>query len=176
MKSVRRLALAAALLLSMVYGFGQAAPTSIFSNPQHAAADFLNAFRHSDWKAYTELSHPAAVKYYGGLRGFTDQMQRNRENSTPASSTTNLNIQQLTNAGSQWQCLLTGAGGINSEQRNTGILIGQSDDDGKSWTFIDLSLFPKASVPYIIPELIQGLVIPGINVNDPLTKQLVKGQ
>ena len=119
-----------------------------------------------DWKTYTELSIPSAVKYYGGKDGFRDYISNMYYRNEPVMEEKPETVHMVTLMNddiNQWQCVIEKTRTTKIEMRDAKIktyLVGQSLDNGATWKFIDISHNDIKNVIYIMPQIFGTLAIP----------------
>jgi hypothetical protein len=160
MKTVRFPVLFTALFFCFQYL--QAQITSPSETALVFADSFLKSFRNNDLEQYTNLSYPGVVTYYGGNKNFREYVSRARTiNNSPASQ--NLTVIQLVRDIGEWQCVIQKTAETTIDGRKAQIvsyMIGQSQDDGETWKFVDISFNAPGNLAYIMPDISAKLAIP----------------
>jgi hypothetical protein len=127
------------------------------------ADSLLNAFSYSNWNRYIDMSYPGVIQYYGGIKSFGDHIQRARSISTSQSSFKTELVQLLGNSTNEWQCVVKKTQSTNIDGKNATVIsymIGQSNDGGHSWKYVDVAYNSVANLAYIMPDMFSDLSVP----------------
>lgn len=170
------------ILTAVFFLFGSAVAQSDSSFASKRALLFadslLNSFRNNNLTAYTELSYPGIVEYYGGRKNFEEYLRRAKA-ITSDESPDQMRLVQLLNNANEWQCVIqkTQHGTIdNNKALITTYLVGQSVDNGETWKFFDVAYNSVSNVAYIMPDIFSTLVIPQREVVFHTTSQAISQQ
>jgi hypothetical protein len=136
-------------------------------NIYRSGDSMLAAFRRKDWGSFVKYNHPNMTSRMGGAEAFASfiTMQMKQIPDTVVKSITIGSILQVVTTDKDVQCVVEQH--MKMEQQGTTLdkttyLIGESLDNGKSWTFFDASaktgLLPKD----IKPDLSDDLKIPAV--------------
>ena len=126
------------------------------------ADSLLQSFRHNNLDQYTNLSYPGVVSYYGGNKNFREFVQRARAINSDASSE-HLRLVQILNSTNEWQCVVEKNSVTTIDGKKAHIisyLVGQSKDEGQSWTFFDVAFNSVDNLVYIMPDIFDRLSVP----------------
>lgn len=166
MKLIYTTILVSVLALSATTSKAQDNDSTVASaNALKYADQLIKASFYQDWKAYSDLSNPSAIKFYGGPQQFKEHVVtmyfRNAPQQEEKPET--LRITELRNDVDQWQAVI-------EKVRNTFIdgkkaiittyLVGQSLDAGATWKFIDVSHNSLDNLAFIFPTIFTDLTIP----------------
>lgn len=163
MKAVKTLAIFAALIYSCACVNAQSA-----ANPSQRALMFadslLQSFHLNNLERYTDLSYPGIVQYYGGKKNFEEYVRRTRAVQTvDETSPEQVKVIQILNSTNEWQCVIEKTRKTvidNKKAMITSYLVGQSKDEGQSWTFFDVAFNSVDNIAYIMPDIFETLSIP----------------
>ena len=166
MKIIYTTILASFLLLCTQLASGQESDTAIATrNALKYADSIVKANFYQDWKTFTELSCPSAIKYYGGPVQFKERVVliyfRNEPKLEEKPET--VRVIEMLNEIDQWQCVVEKVRNTFISDKKaiiTSYLVGQSLDAGETWKFIDLSHNSIESVAYLLPTIFDKLAIP----------------
>ncbi len=157
-------------LLSMLcasYSFSQplAQEQIAIKRAELFADSLVRAFEYSDWNVYMNLSHAGAVKYYGGKKGYLEHVQRGRkvEQDKIEQNPSSIRVVQMLNDMDQWQAVVERKTDRTIDDKPSVLvtyLVGQSMDDGYTWTFFDVGMNTVENVIYMMPEVFPRLSIP----------------
>lgn len=166
MKTLRLLVLLFLLYTPCVQLKAQA-DTSLSAQRALLFADsLLNAFRCNNLNQYIALSYPGIIKYYGGKNSFLEFVQRARMmvgSSTRQAMHEKIAIIQLQRHSLEWQCVVRKTAETLIDGRKAQVvsyMVGQSTDDGLSWTYFDVALNSVEHLIYIMPDIFDTLSIP----------------
>lgn len=139
--------------------------TTAANNAMRTAETLVKAWFFQEWKAYTDLTTPSVIKYYGGPQQFKEHITIVYYRLAPQQEEKpeTLRLLELRNDTDQWQAVI-------EKQRYTFIdgkraiitsyLVGQSLDAGASWKFVDVSHNSLENLAFIFPTIITDLTIP----------------
>lgn len=154
------------LITAIVFSCGRAAAQSdsVYASQRALlfADSLLTSFHHNNLHAYTELSYPGVIQYYGGKRNFEEYIKRTRAVQTDVASE-RVKLVQLVNKTKEWQCVVQKTRTCIIDNRRaviTTYMVGQSTDAGRSWTFFDVAFNSVSNIAYIMPDIFSALLIP----------------
>lgn len=129
------------------------------------ADSLLNAFRYNNSDEYASLSYPGVIKYYGGIKGFEDYVQRAREMNTGITQEAKekTEIIQILNHVRECQCVVRKTRETLIDGKKAFIIsymVGQSKDEGQTWRYFDVAFNSVENVIYIMPDIFDALAIP----------------
>ncbi len=120
---------------------------------------------YQNWKEYTALYCPSAVRYYGGPEGFKEHITIFYYRNEPKllEKPEKVKVLSLMNSADEWQCVIEKVRNTWIDDRKAEIvsyLVGQSKDDGETWKFIDLTHNSYPNLGNIFPEIFSNISIP----------------
>lgn len=131
-------------------------------NIYRAADSMMAAFKRHDWKTFASYNHPSMLQMMGGPGHFVSFIKEQMKN-IPDTAIKSMNagdILQVVKTNDDMQCVLEQQMHMRMEGidiNTTTYLVGQSLDDGKTWTFFDAAtnglVTPKDIKPNLSPEL-----------------------
>jgi nitrate reductase NapAB chaperone NapD len=131
-------------------------------NIYKSADSMMTAFKKKDWQMFAHFNHPAMMKMMGGEENFAAYIQAQMKQ-IPDTAIKKMDvgkILQVIKTSKDVQCVVEQSMIMvldNIRISNTSYLVGESLDDGKTWTFFDASstgmMTPKDVKPDISPEL-----------------------
>lgn len=136
-------------------------------NIYRAGDSMLAAFKRKDWISFVRYNHPNMTKRMGGAEAFASfiNLQMKQVPATAIKSVSLGKILQVVTTPKDVQCVVEQNMQMELDgvsRSKTTYLIGESLDNGRSWTFFDGStktmLFPKD----IKPDISDELIIPGV--------------
>jgi hypothetical protein len=139
-------------------------------NIYRSADSMMAAFKRKDWATFAKYNHPAMAKMMGGPEAFASfiNMQMQQVSDTVIKSMQPGKILQVVETDKDRQCVVE----ENTEMQINGMrilkttyLIGESLDNGNTWTFLDASTG-------IAPAAIKKDISPKLNI--PQKKQKVE--
>jgi hypothetical protein len=164
MKTARRILYFFILIFTATLSYAE---TDSLQAKQHAlqfADSLLQAYRYNNVTQYIEMSYPGLIKYYGGIRNFTEYIQRTRLiNNTNAEGYHKTEIVQLAHEKKEWQCVIKKTSGSIIDGRHAYLvtyIIGQSQDGGQSWKYVDVDYNPARNLVYIMPDIFDNISVP----------------
>jgi hypothetical protein len=166
MQIIKTSAFAFLLCFHSLYSHSQLDTAAATKQALVYADSIVKASFYQEWKTYTALSIPSAIKYYGGKDGFYEHVVSSYFRFEPAVAEKPESIRIVTLMNDdiqQWQCVVEKTRHTRIDERNATIhsyLVGQSLDNGTSWKFIDVSHNDIKNVIYIMPEIFNTLPIP----------------
>jgi hypothetical protein len=166
MKLVYATILGSFLLLFNAQTQAQESDTAIATrNALRYADSIVKASFFQNWKTYTELSNPAAIKYYGGPQQFKEHVIVNYFRNAPQLEEKPETIQviEMRSNMDQWQCVVEKTRKTFTDGRKTIIttyLVGQSLDAGETWKYLDVSHNSLDNLGNIFPAIFDDLGIP----------------
>lgn len=154
------------LLLTTQQTQAQESDTAIATrNALRFADSIVKASFFQNWKTYTELSNPAAIKYYGGPQQFKEHVIVSYFHNAPQleEKPETIQVVEMRNDMDQWQCVVEKTRKTFTDGRKTIIttyLVGQSLDAGETWKFLDVSHNSLDNLGNIFPAIFDDLAIP----------------
>lgn len=166
-------------LSGMVYAQDQTASTT--TDQSLPESDTAIAIRHAlrfadslvkadfyvDWNTYINLSCPSAYKFYGGKDGFKENVVTVHYRDEPKTEEKIPKVQMLRimNDGvEKWQCVIEKVREKWDETRGKvkifTYLVGESNDNGLNWAFVDVSHNSIQNLIYILPTVFTSMEIP----------------
>ncbi|MBO9564411.1 MAG: hypothetical protein J7621_16620 [Niastella sp.] len=141
-------------------------------NAMKFAESFVKAHFYQDWKTYTELTNPTAIKYYGGAQQFKEHVVTIYFRNEPKleEKPEAIRVIEMRNDIDQWQCVIEKVRNtfINDKKAViTSYLVGQSNDAGQTWKFVDVSHNAIENFSLIFPPVFGDLPIPSGKVEYP---------
>lgn len=130
------------------------------------ADSLLKANFYAEWPTYIGLTCPSAIKYYGGKNAFQEHVTifRYRNETQPGERPEKTSMVTLMNDVDTWQCVIEKVRETFTEDRGRAItysyLVGESNDNGLTWKFIDVSHNSMENVINIFPTIFGNLPIP----------------
>lgn len=125
-------------------------------------ADFF-----TDWNTYMNLSCTSAFKFYGGKEGFKENVItiHYRDEPKTEEKMPKTKLLHLMNDNSDlWQCVVEKVREKWDESRGKvkvyTYLVGESNDNGLNWKFIDASHNSLPNIIYILPSVFTTMEIP----------------
>jgi hypothetical protein len=135
------------------------------SNIYRSGDSMLSAFKRKDWHAYVKYNHPNMIKRMGGPEAFASfvnmQMQQ-----IPDSTVKNIalgKILQVVKTPGDLQCVVEQHMELQlhgSNIKKITYLVGESLDNGTTWTFFDASVKTGVTPKEIKPDISSDLKIP----------------
>lgn len=130
------------------------------------ADSLVKADFYADWNTYLKLTCPSAFKFYGGKEGFKENAvavhyrdEPKTEEKIPA-----IKMLHLLNDIDKWQCVIEKVRDKWDDSRGKvkvyTYLIGESNDGGINWQFIDVSHNSIPNIIYILPSIFTTMEIP----------------
>ncbi|HEY1200840.1 MAG TPA: hypothetical protein VGE79_07660 [Niastella sp.] len=166
-------------LSGMVYAQDQTASTTTDQSlpesdtaiaTRHAlrfADSLVKADFYVDWNTYLNLSCPSAYKFYGGKDGFKENAVTIHFRDEPKTEEKVPKVQMLRvmNDGvEKWQCVIEKVREKWDETRGKvkiyTYLVGESNDNGLNWAFVDVSHNSIQNLIYILPTIFTSMEIP----------------
>lgn len=130
-----------------------------------SADSMTTAFKNRDWKTFVLFTHPAMVRVMGGADGLAFMVQQQMQE-VPDSVLKRARIDkvlQVEKVDDELQCVVEENIVMEMDGKritSTTYLIGESLNQGKSWTFFDASNTGQIKPLDIKPNLSPGLKIP----------------
>lgn len=152
------------MAIVFVSGTALAQSDSLFASQRALlfADSLLRSYHDSDLTSYTDLSYPGVIEYYGGRKNFVQYVNRSKAIQA-AELREEVRLVQLVSNAVEWQCVVQKVSENIVDNRKASIityLIGQSTDNGRSWTFFDVATNPVRNVSDIMPDVFDTLIIP----------------
>jgi hypothetical protein len=125
----------------------------------------LAAFNRKDWPTFIRYHHPSMTKMMGGPTAFSSFVSQQMKQ-IPAGATNEVTlgrVLQVVKTPKDLQCVVEQHNKIIIEgldMSRTTYLIGESLDDGKTWTFLDASVKSGVTPKGLKPDLSSELKIP----------------
>lgn len=150
------------LIINSVYGFTQTANENLNSNLQTMKKFFLA----EDYENFADYTYPKVIEMMGGksnmVKATRQGMNKMKNEGFSFTDLSFKNPSEIITKGNERQCSLnqiltmeTPQGKIESEYT----LIGISDNNGQSWTFIDTSGKSKETMLKYFPNLHDEIII-----------------
>jgi hypothetical protein len=131
------------------------------------ADSLVRADFYTDWNTYLSLSCPSAYKFYGGKDGFKENAVNIHFRDEPKTDEKVPKVQMLRvmNDGvEKWQCVIEKVREKWDESRGKvkifTYLVGESNDNGLNWAFVDVSHNSIPNLIYILPTIFTSMEIP----------------
>jgi hypothetical protein len=130
------------------------------------ADSLVKADYYADWNTYMKLTCPSAFKFYGGKEGFKENAVaiHYRDEPKTEEKIPTIKILHLLNDIDKWQCVIEKVRDKWDESRGKvkvyTYLIGESNDAGINWQFIDASHNSIPNIIYILPSVFTTMEIP----------------
>jgi hypothetical protein len=130
------------------------------------ADSLVKADFYADWGTYMNLSCPSAIKFYGGKEGFKENavIIHYRDEPKTEEKIPTLKLLHLLNDIDKWQCVIEKVREKWDDARGKvkvyTYLIGESNDGGINWKFIDASHNTIPNIIYILPTVFTTMEIP----------------
>lgn len=130
------------------------------------ADSLLKANFYAEWPTYISLTCPSAVKYYGGKNAFQEHVVMIHYRNEPKGDERPEKTAMVTlmNDVDKWQCVIEKVRETFVEDRGRvksySYLVGESNDNGLTWKFIDVSHNSVENVINIMPTIFGNLPIP----------------
>ena len=131
------------------------------------ADSLVKADFYVDWNTYMNLSCPSAYKFYGGKDGFKENVVAVHYRDEPKTEEKIPKVQMLRimNDGvEKWQCVIEKVREKWDESRGKvkifTYLVGESNDNGLNWAFVDVSHNSIQNLIYILPTIFTSMEIP----------------
>jgi hypothetical protein len=166
-------------LSGMVYAQDQTASTTTDQSlpesdtaiaTRHAlrfADSLIKADFYTDWNTYISLTCPSAYKFYGGKEGFKENAVaiHFRDEPKTEEKVPKAQMVRIMNDGiEKWQCVIEKAREKWDESRGKvkiyTYLVGESNDNGLNWAFVDVSHNSLPNLIYILPSIFTTMEIP----------------
>lgn len=129
------------------------------------ADSLVKANFYQNWQTYTALTCQSAINFYGGKEGFKEHLvlmyYRNEPQQEEKVET--LRLVTLMNDMDQWQCVIEKVRKTwISERKATTYtyLIGQSNDNGLTWKFVDVSHNSMDNLSHVMPAIFREMPVP----------------
>ncbi|MEJ7627946.1 MAG: hypothetical protein WKF35_13855 [Ferruginibacter sp.] len=138
--------------------------TAIKKNIEAATKEMSATFISRNWEEYVKYTHPAVVEMIGGKEKFV-KIVSEFMTELPDSSIKFFELgkpMQLINSGHDWQTVIMQKLDIYIQGkmvRSVSYLVGESLDNGKTWTFFD-SKGDREVVKKMKPDVSDKLIIP----------------
>ncbi len=136
-------------------------------NALRFADSLVKADFYTDWNTYMNLTCTSAFKFYGGKEGFKENAVtiHYRDEPKTEEKIPKTRLLHLMNDNSdKWQCVVEKVREKWDESRGKvkvyTYLIGESDDNGLNWKFIDASHNSIPNIIYILPSVFTSMEIP----------------
>jgi len=166
MKALKKLSISLCICLISFAAFSQDT-ASISRNAKFYADSMMRSYFYENWEAFHNLTTYSAVKYYGGKDAYKEHfktMYYHNEPNKDVDKPEQTSMITLMNKGTdEWQCVLEKIRYTQMEERKCRIysyLVGQSKDDGETWTFVDAGQNSEKNIIYIFPDVFGTLAIP----------------
>ena len=134
----------------------------IEENIYRSGDSMMAAFKRKDWNAYVQYNHPSMMQMMGGSENFVSFIKEQMKQ-IPDTAIKKIglgDILQVIKTEKDYQCVVEQSMHMQLEGisiNTTTYLIGESLDQGKTWTFFDASssglVTPKDIKPNISPDL-----------------------
>lgn len=130
-----------------------------------SADSMMDAFKNRNWLAFAKFTHPAMLRVMGGADNIAFMVKQQMQNVADSviKSARIEKVLQVEKVDDELQCLVEEKIVMEMEGNrviNTSYLIGESLNQGKSWTFFDASNDGKIKPLDIKPNLSPGIKIP----------------
>lgn len=145
-------------------GITRKAPANELEKNIYRSADsMMAAFKRKDYETFARYNHPAMMKMMGGSANFVAFIKEQMKSipDTAIKVIGAADILQVVKTANDQQCVVSQQMQMileGIEINTTTYLVGESLDEGKSWTFFDASssglVTPKDIKPDISPELV----------------------
>ena len=137
-------------------------------NIYRSGDSMLAAFARKDWVTFVKYNHPAMTKIMGGPQAFASfiSQQMNQIPDTAIKKIELGKILQILKTPQDQQCVVEQNMQIVMEGvdlSRTTYLVGESLDNGKSWTFLDASAKSGVTAKQLKPDISDELKIPVAN-------------
>jgi hypothetical protein len=135
-------------------------------NALRFADSLVKADFYVDWNTYLKLTCPSAFKFYGGKEGFKENAVaiHYRDEPKTEEKIPTIKLLHLLNDIDKWQCVIEKVREKWDESRGKvkvyTYLIGESNDGGINWQFIDASHNSIPNIIYILPSVFTTMEIP----------------
>lgn len=133
------------------------------------ADSLVNADFYANWNTYISLSCPSAHKFYGGKEAFKEIAVTIHYRDEPKTEEKMPKTKMLTvmNDGiEKWQCVVEKVREKWDEGRGKvkiyTYLVGESNDNGLNWAFVDVSHNSLQNLIYILPTIFTSMEIPEV--------------
>lgn len=135
------------------------------NNALKSAEALVKAWFFQEWKTYADLTTPSVVKYYGGPQQFKEHLvtiyfrMEPKQEEKPET----LRLLELRNDTDQWQAVIEKVRYTFIDGKRaiiTSHLVGQSNDAGATWKFVDVSHNSLENLAFIFPTIFTDLAIP----------------
>jgi len=131
------------------------------------ADSLVKADIYTEWNTYINLSCPSAIKFYGGKDGFKENVVtiHYRDEPKTEEKLPKLRVVNVMNDNiEKWQCVIEKVREKWDESRGKvkvyTYLIGESNDNGLNWKFVDASHNSLQNLIYILPTVFTSMEIP----------------
>jgi hypothetical protein len=131
------------------------------------ADSLVKADFYTDWNTYMNLTCTSAFKFYGGKEGFKENAVtiHYRDEPKTEEKIPKTQLLHLMNDNSdKWQCVVEKVREKWDESRGKvkvyTYLVGESNDNGLNWKFIDASHNSIPNIIYILPSVFTSMEIP----------------
>jgi hypothetical protein len=136
-------------------------------NALRFADSLVKADFYTDWNTYMNLTCTSAFKFYGGKEGFKENAvtihyrdEPKTEEKVPKTKMLHL----MNDNSDKWQCVVEKIRDKWDESRGKvkvyTYLVGESNDNGINWKFIDASHNSLPNIIYILPSVFTSMEIP----------------
>lgn len=166
MKAVKKLCTLLCICFISLSAFSQ--DTAAISQKAKFYADsMMRSYFYENWESFYNLTTYSAVKYYGGKDAYKEHFRtmyyHNEPNKDVDKPEITTMVTLLNKGTDEWQCVLEKIRYTQMDERKCRIysyLVGQSKDDGETWTFVDAGQNSEKNIIYIFPNVFGTLAIP----------------